>query len=316
MDDVLIFGHTQQEHDTRLHAVLRKIQSAGATLNKEKSEFSKDLLTFLGHVIDKQGVSPDPHKTSAVAAMEKPKTPKELRRFMGMVNQLGKFTPNIAEISQPLRELLSSKKTWLWGPPQDTAFEQLKRELTQPTVLTLYNPDAKQKISADASAYGLGAVLLQQQSTTHWKPVAYASRSMSETEQRYSQIEKEALAIVWACEKFADFVVGKQILLETDHKPLVLIPFSVRHISIECRRECYDFDYALRDLTTASNMSWENSCTRHICFHVLQLALSHSLEKVRIQSSSCKPLLHTYLRAKTVSMTNESLRKQMPPVPS
>ena len=229
MDDVLIFGQTQQEHDTRLHAALQKIKSAGVTLNEEKCEFNKDRLMFLGHVIDKHGVSPDPHKTSAILAMEKPKTPRELRRFMGMVNQLGKFTPNIAEISQPLRELLSSKKSWLWGPSQDTAFDKLKRELTQPTVLTLYNPDAKQKISADASAYGLGAVLLQQHSNAEWKPVAYASRSMSDTEQRYSQIEKEALAIVWACEKFADYVVGKQILLETDHKPLVPL-LSTTHL--------------------------------------------------------------------------------------
>ena len=221
MDDVLIFGQTQQEHDTRLHAVLQKIQSTGATLNKDKCEFSRDRLTFLGHVIDGAGVSPDPQKTSAIMALEKPTTRTELRRFMGMVNQLWKFTPNIAEISQPLRELLSSKKTWLWSPPQDEAFQKLKTELSQPTVLTLYDPEASHKVSADASAYGLGAVLLQQHAPSEWKPVAYASRAMSETEQRYSQIEKEALAIVWACEKFSDYIVGKPVQLETDHKPLV-----------------------------------------------------------------------------------------------
>jgi len=142
MDDVLIFGRTQQEHDTRLHAALQKIQAAGATLNQEKCQFYRDRLTFVGHVIDKKGVSPDPHKTSAIVAMERPKTPTELRRLMGMVNQLGKFTPNIADISQPLCELLSSKKSWVWGPSQETAFEKLKGELTQPTVLALYNPDA------------------------------------------------------------------------------------------------------------------------------------------------------------------------------
>ena len=94
-----------------------------------------------------------------------------------MVNQLGKFTPNIAEISQPLRELLSSRKTWLWGPAQNEAFDKLKHELTQPSVLTLYDPEATQKISSDASAYGLGAVLLQKRSGSDWKPVAYASRA-------------------------------------------------------------------------------------------------------------------------------------------
>ena len=109
----------------------------------------------------------------------------------------------------------------MWGPAQDEAFKEIKAELARPTTLALYNPDTPTKICADASAYGLGAVLLQQQHDDEWKPVAFASRSMTETERRYSQIEKEALALVWACEKFADYVIEKPILLETDHKPLV-----------------------------------------------------------------------------------------------
>ncbi len=125
-----------------------------------------------------------------------------------MVNQLNKY---IAEFTQALCELVGTKTSWVWGPSQYAAFEAIKTELTQPTVLSLYDVDAQLKISSDASAYGLGAVLLQQHPTTQWKPVVYASRCMSETEQRYSHIEKEALAIVWACEKFADFVVGKRI---------------------------------------------------------------------------------------------------------
>ena len=136
---------------TRLHAVLQVIQAAGVTLNKEKCQFSKDCLTFLGHVLNKDGVSPDPQKTAAIVKMEKPKTLTELRRFMGMVNQLGKFTSTIAEISQPLRELLSSKKAWLWGPPQDEAFERTKKELTRPTILALYSPDGSLKVSANVA---------------------------------------------------------------------------------------------------------------------------------------------------------------------
>ena len=97
----------------------------------------------------------------------------------------------------------------------------MKEELTKPTVLALYDPNAKTNIHADASAYGLGAVLLRYHEGEDWKPIAYASKSMSETEKRYSQIEKKALALVWACEKFADYVIGKHIQIETDHKPLV-----------------------------------------------------------------------------------------------
>ena len=220
MDDVLIFGRNQQEHDARLHSVLQKIQEAGATLNPEKCEFSKTCLSFLGHIVDKHGISPDPNKTRAIREMERPRSIIELRRFMGMVNQLGKFTPRIAELSQPLRELLSTKRTWMWGPSQTSAFNEIKAELTRPSTLALYSSETPTKIRSDASAYGMGAVLLQQHSDK-WKPVAFASRSLTDTEKRYSQIEKEALAIVWACEKFSDYVLGKRIQLETDHKPLV-----------------------------------------------------------------------------------------------
>ena len=191
------------------------------TLNQDKWEFSKQCLTFLGLIINEHGVSADPSQTTAVAEMQTPRSVLELRKFMDMVNQLGKFTPRIVQISQPLCELLSSKRSWVWGPAQDEAFKEIKAELTRPTTLALYDPDAPTKICADASAYGLGAVLLQQHN--EWKPVVFTSRSMTDVERRYSQIEKEALALVRACEKFSDYIIGKSIQLETDHKPLVLL---------------------------------------------------------------------------------------------
>ena len=144
----------------------------------------------------------------------------ELRRFLGMVNQLGKFSEKLTDLTQPLRQLLSTKTTWLWGCDQARAFADVKVELAKPTVLTPYNPIAQTKVSVDASSYGLGAMLMQK-SRTLWKPVEYALRSMTDTEQLYAQIEKEALAIVWACEKFATYIIGLKFLIETDHKLLV-----------------------------------------------------------------------------------------------
>ena len=141
---------------------------------------------------------------------------------MGMAIQLGKFTCNLAELSQPLRELLNKKSTWVWGVSQERAFSAMKAELARPTTLALYDPAAETKVSADASSYGLGAVLLQKFETT-WKPFAFSSRSTTETERHYAQIEKEGLATAWACEKFADYIPGKRICIETDHKPLVLL---------------------------------------------------------------------------------------------
>ena len=174
MDDILVFGKDQAEHDQRLEAVLRRIEDASVTLNPQKCEFNKDKLTFLGHVIDAEGISADPEKTEAIRKMSPPTSVSELRRFLGMANQLGKFTPNLAEITQPLRELLSKSRTWIWGPSQSAAFKLVKEELSRPTTLALYDPVAPMKISADASSYGLGAVLLQKLDDS-WKPVAFAS---------------------------------------------------------------------------------------------------------------------------------------------
>ena len=143
-----------------------------------------------------------------------------------MVNQLGKLSTILAELTKPLSELLSSKNSWSWGDAQERAYQMVKEELFTTytcTVLALYNPHFETKISADSSSYGLGAVLLQkqQQPDPCWKPVAYASRSLTETESRYAQVEKEALACTWVAEKFADYVLGKMFTMETDHKPLV-----------------------------------------------------------------------------------------------
>ena len=124
------------------------------------------------------------------------------------------------KISKPLRELLSSKNAWSWEVTQENSFSKLKAEISSPRVLALYDPSAKTKISADASAYGLGGVLLQKQQD-QWRPIAFSSRSLSETELRYAQIEKEALALTWALEKLSEYTLGKVIQLETDHKPVV-----------------------------------------------------------------------------------------------
>ena len=128
-----------------------------------------------------------------------------------MANQLGKFTSKIVESSQPMLEFLNTKVTWLWGLLKMKCSRSSSQHLPiLQSSLCVYNPEAKLKVSAHTSAYGIGAVLLQQSPNSPvWKPVAYASRAMSDTEQRYSQIEKEALGVVWACEKFPDYMLGK-----------------------------------------------------------------------------------------------------------
>ena len=199
---------------------MNKNSHAGVTLNRDKCLFGQEKITFPGHVIDKTGISPDPDKISAFLKIKPPASIAELRHFIGMVNQLGKFSFRLATIFQPLRTLLSKQAVWRWGQSQDTAFQAVKDDLTKSLVRALYNPKIPIKVSADASSYGLGVVLLQKH-TDRWRPVAFASHSMSEVEQHYTQTEKEALACTWATEKFADYLIGMNFTVETDHKPLI-----------------------------------------------------------------------------------------------
>ena len=156
MDDVLIFGSDKAQRDQRLTAVLKRLQATGVTLNSEKCEFVKIHVKFLGHMIDPEGtegIRPDPEKISAIVKMTVPRNVPKLHCFLGMVNQLGKFSPRISELTQPLRELLSSKRSRTWGSSQE-AFALVITELTKPTLYSSY--------SADASSYGIRAILLLQ----------------------------------------------------------------------------------------------------------------------------------------------------------
>lgn len=264
IDDLLVWGCDQEEHDARLHAVLQRVEKAGITLNVEKCELSKNKVAFLGHIISASGISPDPSKTEAITEMMEPTNVSELRSFLGMVNQMGKFIPQLAEKDKALRELLSKKNSWIWGADQEIAFRELKKALISPPVLAMYDPNRDTKVSADASSYGLGDVLLQKWEDD-WRPVFYASRSLSPTKQRYAQVEKEALGLTWACERFRDFLLGKHFCLETDHKPLLsllgaqaldLLPPRIQRFRMRLMRYSYSIVHVPgKSLYTADALS-------------------------------------------------------------
>ena len=229
MDDVLVHGKTQKDHDERLTLVLSRLQAAGVTLNQEKCKFSQTSVRFLGHVVDHTGIQPDPEKIAAITHVRTPKNVGDIRRFLGMINQLSKFSPNLAEETQPLRELLSKERAWVWGEPQELAFRRLKKILMNAPVSPILTATEKQSSPQMLRLTGWEQSCSRSNRNGEFQPVAYISRSMTPTEQRYVQIEKEALAFTWACERLSDYVMGLTFHVQTDHKPLVPL-FTTKHL--------------------------------------------------------------------------------------
>ena len=220
MDDVAVVGKTKEEHDLRLKQVMTKLQNEGVTLNADKCLFGCSSMKYLGHIVDSEGIRADPEKIKAVTELRRPENVSGVRQFLGMVNQLTKFVPNIAEKTKPIRELLHKDNKFVWGEIQEEAFKNLKTILTSTQVLAHYDNNKRTVLAVDACNSGLGGCLYQE-SEGKLKPVAYASKSLSDTESRYAIIEKEALAVTWGCERFSQYLIGRQFEIQTDHRPLV-----------------------------------------------------------------------------------------------
>ncbi|CAB4005904.1 Transposon Ty3-I Gag-Pol poly, partial [Paramuricea clavata] len=223
-DDILVLGKTQSAHDQSLEAVFQRLKERGLTLNKHKCEYGKDKLEFHGYVFSGDGTAPDPKKIDDIVNLQTPTSASEVRSLLGMTNYCSRFIPDYAAKTEPLRKLTRQDQPWEWTSQHDSAVDQLKEALVNAPVTAYFDPTKDTEISVDASPAGLAAILSQvdRKTGTH-HIVTYASRPLSETEQRYSQTEREALAVVWACEHLHLYIYGKPVTIYTDHKPLVSI---------------------------------------------------------------------------------------------
>ena len=222
-DDIIVYGKDQAEHDRNLGQVLQRIVEKGLTLNKDKCLFSVPQLTFFGFKVSSAGIGPDDQKVSAIKDARRPTNPNEVRSFLGLVNYCARFFPNLATEAEPLRKLTRQDCEWEWSDLQETAFNKLKTTLTSDCVMSHYDPKALTELTVDARPVGLGAILTQIGPDGVSRPVAYASRTLSDVERRYSQTEREALSVVWGCERFHLYLFGVEFTLFTDHKPLEVI---------------------------------------------------------------------------------------------
>ena len=215
-DEVLIKGKTMEEHNQALKAALDRARQRNIKFNKDKCEVGVKQIKHQGHIFSAEGVQVDADKVKAILRYPTPKNSDDLRRFLGVMTYIGKFIPNLSKISKPLRILLNNKIEWHWGKAQDDAMWTLKKCITNAPVLKFYSLKEPITISVDASTKGLGACLFQ-----NGKPVHFASRRVTPAEQNYGQIDREMAGIVYGCEKFQDYIYGRDdITILTDHKPL------------------------------------------------------------------------------------------------
>ena len=223
IDDILAVGENESQHDERLMAVLQKLDKAGLKLKREKCEFSKSQVEYLGHVISSRGIQLSESKVAAIRDAPPPTSVTELKAFLGLLSYYRKFLPNLSSVLEPLYELLQKQRQWSWGTGQMKAFLEAKQKLLQSDFLVHYDLKKPVILCCDASPAGVGACLSHVIADGTERPIAFASRTLSQAEGKYVQLEKEAPALIFGVRQFHKYLVGRQFTLVTDRRPLLRI---------------------------------------------------------------------------------------------
>ena len=317
IDDILVHAPTEELHDQRLNAVLERCRKINLTLNREKCTFRSSEVTYLGHVIGANTLKADPRKIEAIVNMPTPDSKESVRRLLGMLTYLGKFCPSLSDMTLPLRDLTRHDTCWTWDSQHEQCLARIKEAVLKPPVLKLFNPEEEVTLSVDASKSGLGAVILQ-----NGLPVEYASCTLTPTQQRYAQVEKEMIAIQWGLVRFHQYTYGQPLTVETDHKPLLSIvkqpiaDLSPRLQRMRMRCSFYDFNLVYKPgkelhvadfLSRAQLSSTYESTDQHdeeavhaVCSYVL----ANELSKKRIQEFTVKD--------QTLQLLKETVNKGWP----
>ena len=216
-DDLLVFGASKEEHDTRLLKLLRVLNQRNVRINAEKSLIGVRQLNYLGYVIDGQGIHPDKKRILALKKAPRPTTPQQLQSLLGFAQYYAKFVPGFARIARPLFNMLSEKE-FRWTRTTQGALDQLFAALINGEVLQSFQLGVESELVVDASEDAIGAVLEQR-----GHPVICISRRLSQAERNYSQTQREALAVVWAVKRLHKYLFAVKFRLITDHKALEYI---------------------------------------------------------------------------------------------
>ena len=241
-DDVLVFGFDEEDHYRALRATFQRLRDSGLTLKRSKCEFGKTSIQFFGLVFSDRGISPDPEKVAPLQHLSPPRNQAEVRSFLGMANYSAQFIYNYATLAAPLRELTRKNARWTWTARHEKSFKAIKESLRKTALLNYYDPNLRTEVVCDGSPVGIGAMLVQYDPTTQVpRVITYNSRSLTDVERRYGQIERESLAIQYGCLRNEIYLLGRDFNVVTDHKPLVSLynnprrpgPFRVERMRLK-----------------------------------------------------------------------------------
>lgn len=290
-DDFIIAGETTEIHDQILMNVVDRARQFNVKFNMNKLQYKVNEVKYVGQIFSETGVKPDPKYIEAIVNLENPNNKKELLRILGMLNYIMKFVPSLSQILNPLRQLVKNNVPWQWTVDHSKCFSKIKNFITKTPQLKIFDSKLPIEIQTDASQFGIGGCLLQQ-----GQPVVFCSRSLTETEQNYPQIDKELLGICFALKKFHNFVYGRKIIIKTDHKPLVSIcskdffKVSGRLQKLKLRLIDYNFtvEYLpgklmfIADLLSRSFLKNDNSVkSEPVVVHTLELDIPLSTGKLQ-----------------------------------
>jgi len=226
IDDIISADNSIETHIENLKLVFERFRKYGVKLSIPKSTFLSKNIKILGHIISPTGIIADPEKIKAILNIPIPQNKKQVLSFLGCVGYFRKFIKSYSDISKPLTLLTHKDIDFKWTDMENNAFEKLKTILTSPPLLVYFNPNLPIHIYTDASGYGISACLLQPQLDNSKKPVSFCSRTLTKSQQKFSTIEREFFAIIFALKIFHAYIYGKPFKIFTDHKPLIGLKFA------------------------------------------------------------------------------------------
>jgi len=243
MDDIIVFSSGLEEHIKNLKLIFQKLRDANLKIQVDKCEFLRHEVEFLGHIVTREGIKPNKKKIEAIQKYPIPKTPRDIKSFLGLLGYYRKFIKNFAKITKPMTECLKKNCKVEHTKEFVDCFNTCKNLLSSEPVLTYPDFNKPFELTTDASMYAIGAILSQDN-----HPICYASRTLNPAEIHYSTIEKELLAIVWSCQYFRPYLFGHKFTILTDHQPLQWL-FSLKEPAsrlVRWRLKLEEFDYQIQ----------------------------------------------------------------------